>query len=435
MNFFKVKLRITQKADGQNKCISEEPLPEHEEPKPENGGGDDDLCKSANSDAAAEAEDDDDDFITNEVKRRLKELRKNSFMVLIPEEEEESCKDDDDNDVGEGETCSNEWRDVEAEGQQWWRGFDAVFEKYCERMLFFDRMSTQQLNEVCKGSLSPSIQSPRSASKKLAHPLRCLSSKQFGETDGETEHLQQPQNGPYQDLETAYVGQVCLTWEALHCQYSQMCQKVSWQPENPICYNHSAQQFQQFQVMLQRFIENEPFEKGLRAEVYARTRNTLPKLLHVPNVQGLDQGSTEDDSDMRVLAPDLIRIMENSVLTFQLFLKRDKKKLSGTISLHGNQNQLTAHLQQVQSSLEKKAMKLKELKRKKKGWKKWSWPQKQDDIQLLMALIDIKILLRVIRMTRITKEQLLWCEEKMKKLNVTHNRLERDPCPILFPCQ
>ena len=136
------------------------------------------------------------------------------------------------------------------------------------------------------GSQSPSIQSPRSASKKLAYPLRCLSSKQFRETDGETEHLQQHQNGPYQDLETAYVGQVCLTWEALHCQYSQMCQKVSWQPENPICYNQSAQQFQQFQVLLQRFIENEPFEKGLRAEIYARSRNTLPKLLYVPNIQG-----------------------------------------------------------------------------------------------------------------------------------------------------
>lgn len=154
MNFFKVKLRLPQKASGQKKCITEEPLQEHEETKPENGNVDGDECKSANSDAAAEAEDDDDDFITNEVKRRLKELRRNSFMVLIPEEEEGSLgeDDDDDNDIGEGETCSNnEWRDVEAEGQQWWRGFDAVFEKYCERMLFFDRMSTQQLNEVSKG--------------------------------------------------------------------------------------------------------------------------------------------------------------------------------------------------------------------------------------------------------------------------------------------
>lgn len=56
---------------------------------------------------------------------------------------------------------------------------------------------------------------------------------------------------------------------------------------------------------------------------------------------------------MRVLAPDLIRIIENSILTFHLFLKRDKKKPSGVINLFGNQNQLATPLQQVQSALEK----------------------------------------------------------------------------------
>ena len=60
-----------------------------------------------------------------------------------------------------------------------------------------------------------------------------------------------------------------------------------------------------------------------------------------------------DDSDMRVLAPDLIKIIESSILTFHLFLKRDKKKSSGGINLFGNQNQLATPLQQVQSTLEK----------------------------------------------------------------------------------
>jgi len=136
------------------------------------------------------------------------------------------------------------------------------------------------------GSQHTSTPSPRSASKKLASPLRCLSLKKFEEPDDETEHLQQPENDPYQDIETAYVGQICLTWEALHCQYSHMSQKISWQHDNPTCYNHSAQEFQQFQVLLQRFIENEPFEHGRRAEIYARTRNKLPKLLQVPNIRG-----------------------------------------------------------------------------------------------------------------------------------------------------
>lgn len=132
------------------------------------------------------------------------------------------------------------------------------------------------------GFQTPTTPSPRSASKKLASPLSCLSLKKIEEP----EQLQQPQNDPYQDIETAYVAQICLTWEALHCQYTQLSQKISCQPENPTCYNHSAEQFQQFQVLLQRYIENEPFEEGQRAEIYARARKLLPRLLQVPNAKG-----------------------------------------------------------------------------------------------------------------------------------------------------
>ncbi|KAL1319708.1 hypothetical protein HN51_064488 [Arachis hypogaea] len=429
MDFLKIKkFRKSQKADGGKDLVNKDVL-EPEEPKPNSGGPD--QCKSVNADPVAETEDD-DDFITNEVKRRLKELRRNSFMVLIPEED--SCPEEGEDEEDEGETSSNDWRDVEAEGQQWWRGFDAVYEQYCERMLFFDRMSTQQLNEVGKGPQYPSTPSPRSASRKLASPLRCLSLKKFEGPDDETEHLQQPEHDPYQDIETAYVGQMCLTWEALHCQFSHLSHKISWQPENPTCYNHSAQQFQQFQVLLQRFIENEPFEQGLRAEIYARTRNTLPKLLQVPNIQGSEHEFI-DESDSRVLAPDLVKIIESSILTFHQFLKRDKKKSGGVINLFGNQSQLATPLHQVQSTLEKKVLKLKEVRRKKKGWKKNSWPEKHEDIQLLLGLIDVKILSRVLRMTRMSREQLFWCEEKIKKLDFLSNgRLERDPCPSLFPC-
>lgn len=79
-------------------------------------------------------------------------------------------------------------------------------------------------------------------------------------------------------------------------------------------------------------------------------------------------------------------------------------------------------------------MKLKELRKRRKGWKKRSWPLSQEDIQLLFSLVDVKVLSRVLRMVRISKEQLFWCEEKMKKLNLSDGKLYRDPSPILFPC-
>ncbi|KAJ4869991.1 hypothetical protein Rs2_48409 [Raphanus sativus] len=249
------------------------------------------------------------------------------------------------------------------------------------------------------------------------------------------EHLQQTESDPCKDLETAYVAQLCLTWEALHCQYTQLSHLISCQPDTLTCYNHTAQQFQQFLVLLQRYIENEPFEEhGSRAELYARARNAMPKLLQAPKIQGSDK---EKDTDYMVLADDLIRIIESSILTFNVFLKMDKKKPNGIIHMFGNNNNhisSTTPLQLVQSSIEKKRVKAKELSKKTKGLRKKAWPQTWEGVQLLFAAIDIKLATRVLRMGRISKEQLLWCEEKMKKLSFSGGKLQRHPSPLLFPC-
>lgn len=72
------------------------------------------------------------------------------------------------------------------------------------------------------------------------------------------------------------------------------------------------------------------------------------------SVSGLDKREPEEEStDLIVLAPDLIRIIESSILTFHSFMKMEKKKSSGPRHLFGNHNQIATSLQQVQSSLEK----------------------------------------------------------------------------------
>lgn len=53
------------------------------------------------------------------------------------------------------------------------------------------------------------------------------------------------------------------------------------------------------------------------------------------------------------LVPDLIKILESSILTFHLFLKTDLKKSGGVRNLFGGQNQMATPFQQVQSSLER----------------------------------------------------------------------------------
>ena len=87
----------------------------------------------------------------------------------------------------------------------------------------------------------------------------------------------------------------------------------------------------------------------------------------------------------------------------------------------------------IQVSLLQKRVKAKELSKKTNGLRKKSWPQTWEGVQLLFAAIDIKLATRVLRMGKISKEQLLWCEEKMKKLNFSSGKLQRHPSPILFP--
>ncbi|XP_010545493.1 PREDICTED: uncharacterized protein LOC104817846 [Tarenaya hassleriana] len=432
MDFLRVgKFRRVKKPDPEKETAEKTAinLEKHKSENNEGNGVADLSYKPTDSVENDEIEDDDDDFITNEVKRRLKELRNNSFMGSIPEEEEEEESYVEEEEE-EKEKCQSEWRDVVAEGRQWWGGFDALYEKYCERMLFFDRLSSQQLKETGVGvAPSPSTPSPRSASKKLASPFRCLSLKKLEAPEEETEHLQQqPETDPCNDLETAYVAQLCLTWEALHCQYTQLGHLISCQPETRTSYNHSAQQFQQFLVLLQRFIENEPFEHGSRAELYARTRNAMPKLLQSPKIQGSDEKEMDKETDFMVLADDLMGILESSILTFYVFLKTDKRKPNG------NHNNMTTTLLQVKSSLEKKRVKVKELCKRTRGWRKKSWPQTWEGVELLFALIDVKIVTRVLRMARVGKDQLVWCGEKMKKLDFPDGKLQRHPTPILFPC-
>lgn len=123
-----------------------------------------------------------------------------------------------------------------------------------------------------------SIQScPRSISERIACKLttRNKRSSDF-------------RHNPYHELEAAYVAQICLTWEALNWNYNYFQRlRASFGCETDHgCPATVAQQFQQFQVLLQRYIENEPYEHGRRPEIYARMRSLAPKLLQVPEYRG-----------------------------------------------------------------------------------------------------------------------------------------------------
>lgn len=87
------------------------------------------------------------------------------------------------------------------------------------------------------------------------------------------------------DLETVYVGQACLSWEFLHWQYERSRELSESDPEGGCQYNQVAGEFQQFQVLLQRFLENEPFQ-GPRVQNYVKSRCFHGNLLQIPAIKG-----------------------------------------------------------------------------------------------------------------------------------------------------
>ncbi|KAM0858190.1 hypothetical protein ACQ4PT_047991 [Festuca glaucescens] len=437
MDFFKLKKfgKARKSARGEGETLesdeganagnvdSEVDVPEEDPEAAPAGAG---LANGGGEDGEEEEEEDEDD-IANDVKRRIKEMKKNNFMVQIPEDENAEVEEEGD----EEGSSSREWMGSDVGEGFPLCGFDSLYDKYCQRMVAFDKTITQTLKD--SGLFNISKKSPRSASK-LASTLRSLSFKKRDELQEDCEHLQQQQteDDPYQTLETAYVAHVSLSWEAIHCTYMHLSLILAAQPENPTTYSCAAQAFQQFQVLLQRFVENEPFEQGSRVEIYARSRSSLSKLLQVPTFQVAERkDNDEDQMEASIFASDLIKLLEESILTFRLFLKKDKKKSSALMSVNGHTG---SSIQQVQSSLDKKEMKVKELFKKKKGSKSKTWPGTMEEVQLLFALTDIKVVSRVLRMAKLSKEQLLWCEEKMSKLDLSDNKLRRDGSPILFPC-
>lgn len=87
------------------------------------------------------------------------------------------------------------------------------------------------------------------------------------------------------DIELVYVGQVCLSWEILQWQLRKSIDLQRYDSEGIRHYNQVASEFQLFQVMLKRFMEEERFQ-GNRIENYIQNRCVFRSLLLVPPIKG-----------------------------------------------------------------------------------------------------------------------------------------------------
>ncbi|XP_014520382.1 uncharacterized protein LOC106777289 [Vigna radiata var. radiata] len=306
-----------------------------------------------------------------------------------------------------------------------WESY-TVFQKYDEEMSFQDRISAQKLQEI--ESLRSIKVSPRSISERIVFKFSSMNKKP-----------NDTRRNPYHELEAAYVAQICSTWEALNWNYKNFQSKRASRGHDVDvgCPATIAQRLQQFQVLLQRYIENEPYEHGRRPEIYARVRHLAPKLLLVPEYRESEDDEREENGvQSKISSASFLTIMEDGIRTFMSFLKADKEKPSQIFAAYFRRNRRPlvdpTLLRLIKKVNQKKKMKVKDLRRSRKCLRKRKL-KGEEEMEILMALIDLKVVSRVLRMSELSEEQLHWCEEKMRKVRVVEGKLQRDSSPLFFP--
>ncbi|CAD6239395.1 unnamed protein product [Miscanthus lutarioriparius] len=302
-----------------------------------------------------------------------------------------------------------------------WESY-TLFRKYDEDMVYFHRVGAQKLTET--ESFRSIKYQPRSMSERIVHKLTPKPSapKPIGLRD------------PYPELERAYVAQVCLTWEALNWNYTSF-RRHNGSDGNiaaRCCPARVAQEFQQFQVLLHRFIENEPYECGRRPEVYARMKNSTPKLLLVPEFRDED-----DEKDDLISAVQFLLILEESIRTFMTFLRADKRShyemFREMVKRRASAMDQTLVVITLKKANKKKKSRLKDLTRPRRCLKRTRL-REEEELSILLGLIDLEVVARVLRMPEVTDQQLHWCEEKMNRVRIDlEGKMQRDPTPLFYP--
>ncbi|KEH27032.1 DUF1666 family protein [Medicago truncatula] len=358
------------------------------------------------------------------------QLERNKKLIIDEKDDEEIYEDS--TTIGSTSKDSSDWRssiicrdsgtDDSSSRRSCpkWESY-AVFQKYDEEMSFLERISAQKLHET--ESLRSIKVAPRSISGRIVYKLSSMNKKP-----------EDISHNPYCELEGAYVAQICLTWEALNWNYKNFQTKRASNVDVG-CPATIAQQFQQFQVLLQRYVENEPYEFGRRPEIYARMRHMAPKLLLVPEYRDDDQ-KENIGFNTKISSASFLVIMEDGIRTFMNFLKADKEKPCQILASYFRRNQrglvdptLIRLLKKVN---QKKKIKIKDLRRSHKCLRKRNLKE-EEEMEILMALIDLKLVSRVLRMSDMNENQLHWCEEKNSKVRVIDGKLQRDSTPLFFP--
>ncbi|CAM0951348.1 unnamed protein product [Alopecurus aequalis] len=321
------------------------------------------------------------------------------------------------------------------------------FKSYRERMRKFDILCYQkmyaidflQLRGPQQSTNSVKTMSPTVASI-LTHNFRSSRRRPEDPSERFLKELRY-------DLEMVYVGQMCLSWEFLRWQYEQARDLPESDSYHSHQYNQVAGEFQQFQVVVQRFVEDESF-KGPRLPNYINNRCVLRNLLQVPVIKEdslKDRMEDQRKGNYVITSEALEDVMEESMHILWEFIKADRAEtpttsvLKGLTSAHVELQDPLDHdlMMHIHATLQKKDKRLKDLLRTGNCLvKKFKKPKEDRSNQnLFFSQVDMRLVARVLRMPRITSEQLQWCKAKLDKIILVENRrIHREAAFLLFPC-
>ncbi|CAN1845067.1 hypothetical protein LINPERHAP1_LOCUS37706 [Linum perenne] len=315
------------------------------------------------------------------------------------------------------------------------------YRSYRERMRKFDILNYQKMYATSFLQTKDPLESMPSTQKSEAPALTSLFSQKlmllkrkksaFDPMENFVKELQSA-------LETVYVGQMCLSWEILHWQYQKALELYDSDHFSRRRYNEVAGEFQQFQVLLQRFIENEPFEaEDGSKDKKARRREK-------------DAGTITSD--------ELVEILEESIRIMWRFIRTDKDANSASVKLRKKGTQIQSGedparvelFTEVYTSLQKKEKRVKEMMRSgscilRKFQKKQQKEEEsssssaaaeaENNVVYFFCQVEMKLVGRVLNMSNITTEQLVWCRSKLRQINFVGKRMIHvDPSFSLFPC-
>ncbi|XP_047322840.1 uncharacterized protein LOC124926622 [Impatiens glandulifera] len=325
--------------------------------------------------------------------------------------------------------------------------FQRFCKTYTERMRKFDILNFQKMYAIgflqLKDPLRP-VRVKRSYVQMMRalvlHKVR-LDKSSKDKTNPTTKFIRELQD----DLEVVYIGQMCLSWEFLRWQYERELEPWELEGRKIRKYNHVAREFQQFCVLIQRFMEDETVN-GPRIHCYVKSRQILRNLLQVPLVRDdyiREKKKPTKMSEYDITSDMLVEIIEESIKTFWDFLRADKdcnivplQKGSKEIHLEPKDLELFVEIQKdlykkdkhMRDALHSENSILKMLRRNRGEEKN------PDQLVYFLAQVDMRLVGRVLNMCRLTSDQLIWCRNKLNKINFVGKKIHVEPSFLLFPC-